>query len=111
MIVPPRVVHAGLLIRSAAREDAHDVARILREGADDGLVARSEEIDPAAVRRQIDGATAASNSLYIVATIPRVNSTLQGTTGGDGNDAQARARPTGDDEDEVIGFLVLEGAP
>lgn len=73
----------------AVREDAHACANILKESADDGLVARSDEVDPAQVMRQIEFARAASNSLFIVATVPK----------GD------------DDEDEVIGLLVLEGAP
>jgi len=76
----------------AVREDAHACARILKESADDGLVARSDEVDPAQVMRQIEAARAASNSLFIVATIP---------TSTDPND----------DDDEVIGLLLLEGAP
>ncbi len=80
----------GLQIRSATREDAHACARILKEGADDGLVARSDEVDPAAISRQIESARAASNSFAIVATVPKAG---------------------GGDDDEVIGLLLLEGAP
>ena len=87
MQVAPRVVRDGLIIREATRLDAHAVARILREGADHGLVARSDEVDPAACSRQIEVARATANSLVLVATIP-----------------------AGDD-DEVIGLLTLEGAP
>jgi len=79
-----------LLIRSATREDAHACARIFREGADDGLVARSDEVDAAAISRQIESARAASNSFCIVATMPK---------------------PGQPDEEEVIGLLFLEGAP
>jgi ribosomal protein S18 acetylase RimI-like enzyme len=85
--VAPRVVRDGLIIREATRLDAHAVARILKEGADRGLVARSDEVDPGACSRQIEFARAATNSLVVVATIP-----------------------SGDD-DEVIGLLTLEGAP
>jgi ribosomal protein S18 acetylase RimI-like enzyme len=77
-----------LVVRCARREDAHACARILKEGADDGLVARSDEVDPAAIARQIESARATSNSLFIVATTPH-----------------------GDGDDEVIGLLLLEGAP
>lgn len=87
MQVAPRAVRDGLIIREATRLDAHAVARILKEGADFGLVARSDEVDPAACSRQIEFARAAANSLVVVATIP-----------------------AGDD-DEVIGLLTLEGAP
>ena len=73
----------------AVREDAHACARILKEGADDGLVARSDEVDPGALSRQIESARAASNSLFIVAAIPHA----------------------GDRDDEVIGLILLEGAP
>jgi ribosomal protein S18 acetylase RimI-like enzyme len=91
--VERRVVGENLVIRQATRVDAHAIARILKEGADDGLVARSDEVDPGAVTRQIETARAAANSLYIVAAIPP-------------------PRPTDDpDEDEVIGLLMLEGAP
>lgn len=90
MQVAPRAVRDGLIIREATRLDAHAVARILREGADHGLVARSDEVDPAACSRQIEVARAAANSLVVVATIP--------------------AGPAGED-DEVIGLLTLEGAP
>lgn len=76
----------------AVREDAHACARILKESADDGLVARSDEVDPAQVMRQIEAARAASNSLFIVAAVP------------------ASSDPN-DDDDEVIGLLLLEGAP
>ena len=98
-------VHDRLLIRCATREDAHDIARILKEGADDGLVARSDEVDPAAISRQIESARAASNSLFIVATIPRDAKTpAQGAV-------RAPNASTDDDDDEVIGMLLLEGAP
>lgn len=66
------------------------MARILKEGADFGLVARSDEVDPGACSRQIEFARAAANSLVVVATIPI---------------------PAHPDEDEVIGLLTLEGAP
>jgi ribosomal protein S18 acetylase RimI-like enzyme len=82
-----------LLFRSATREDAHACARILKEGADDGLVARSDEVDAGAISRQIESARAASNSFCLVATIP---ATSKGADAG---------------EDEVIGLLLLEGAP
>lgn len=71
----------------AVREDAHSCANILKESADDGLVARSDEVDPTQVMRQIELARASSNSLFIVATVPK------------------------GDDDEVIGLLLLEGAP
>jgi ribosomal protein S18 acetylase RimI-like enzyme len=88
--IVPRRVDDRLLLRGATRSDAHAIARILREGADDGLVARSEEVDPAAISRQIEAARAASNSLFIVA---------------------ARPREDDPDDDEVLGLLLLEGAP
>ena len=90
MQVAPRAVREGLLIREATRLDAHAVARILKEGADHGLVARSDEVDPGACSRQIEFARAAANSLVVVATIP------------------IAGHP---DDDEVIGLLTLEGAP
>ncbi len=80
----------GLVIRPATRTDAHAIARILKEGSDDGLVARSDEVDPAAVSRQIEATRAAANGLYIVAAVPN------------------HVTP---DDDEVIGLLTLEGAP
>ncbi len=88
--VAPRLVNDRLLLRQATRLDAHAIARILREGADDGLVARSDEVDPAAVSRQVEAVRAMSNSLFLVATIPE---------------------PGAPDDDEVIGMLSLEGAP
>jgi ribosomal protein S18 acetylase RimI-like enzyme len=88
--VEPRVVHEHLVLRQATRLDAHAIARILREGADDGLVARSDEVDPGAVSRQIEAARATGNSLYIVAAVPDPNSP---------------------EDDEVVGLLSLEGAP
>lgn len=90
MQVAPRPVHDRLLIRQATRLDAHPIARILKEGADDGLVARSDEVDPGAVSRQIELARAAANSLYVVVAIPN------------------RESP---EDDEVIGLALLEGAP
>jgi ribosomal protein S18 acetylase RimI-like enzyme len=72
----------------AVREDAHACARILKEGADDGLVARSDEVDPGAISRQIESARAASNSIFLVAVVPKAP-----------------------DDDEVIGLILLEGAP
>ena len=89
MHVATRRVSEKLVLRCATREDAHDCARILKEGADDGLVARSDEVDPKAISRQIESARAASNSLFIVAAVPD---------------------DSGDD-DTVIGLLALEGAP
>jgi len=89
--VAPRTVREGLTIREATRVDCHAIARILKEGADHGLVARSDEVDPAAVSRQIEFARAAANSLIIVATVP--------------------VHHAGHDDDEVIGLLTLEGAP
>lgn len=89
MQVERRVVGENLVIRQATRVDAHAIARILKEGADDGLVARSDEVDPGAVTRQIEAARAAANSLYVVAAVPTADP----------------------DEDEVIGLLMLEGAP
>jgi ribosomal protein S18 acetylase RimI-like enzyme len=86
--VAPRLVRDDLLIRSAVREDAHSIARILKVSADHGLVARSDEVDPGAVSRQIESARAAPNSLYVVAAVPK-----------------------GEDDDEVIGLLLLEGTP
>jgi ribosomal protein S18 acetylase RimI-like enzyme len=83
-------VHDSLTLRMAVREDAHACARILKEGADDGLVARSDEVDAGALSRQIESARAASNSLFIVATQP---------VGAER------------DDDEVIGLILLEGAP
>jgi ribosomal protein S18 acetylase RimI-like enzyme len=94
--VAPVNVHAQLRLRMATREDAHACARILKLGADDGLVARSEEVDPAAISRQIELARAASNSLFIVATIPR---------------PRAETESARDDDAEVVGLLLLEGAP
>ena len=91
MHVATRRVSEKLVLRCATREDAHDCARILKEGADDGLVARSDEVDPGAVSRQIESARAASNSLFIVAAVP---------------DETAH-----DHDDTVIGLLALEGAP
>ncbi len=73
----------------AVREDAHACARILKEGADDGLVARSDEVVPAGISRQIEAARAASNSIFLVAVVP--------TEAGD--------------DDEVTGLILLEGAP
>jgi RimJ/RimL family protein N-acetyltransferase len=86
--VAPRTVREGLTIREATRVDCHAIARILKEGADHGLVARSDEVDPAAVSRQIEAARAAANSMVVVATVPAAH-----------------------DDDEVIGLLTLEGAP
>ncbi len=87
MQVEPRKLRDDLVIRGAVREDAHAIARILKEGADDGLVSRVDEVDPAAVSRQIEFARAMSNSLYVVAAVPLP------------------------DDDEVIGLLALEGQP
>lgn len=87
MQVAPRIIREGLVIREATRLDAHAIARILKETADLGLVARSDEVDPAAISRQIEVARAAHNSLVIVAVIPH------------------------GDDDTVIGLLTLEGAP
>lgn len=89
MQVASRIVREGLTIREATRVDCHAIARILKEGADHGLVARSDEVDPAAVSRQIEAARAAANSLVMVAAVPTGH----------------------DDDDEVIGLLTLEGAP
>jgi ribosomal protein S18 acetylase RimI-like enzyme len=92
--VAPRKLE-NLLLRCATREDAHACAEILREGADDGLVARADEVSAAALMRQIESARAASNSLCIVATR-----------------APAAKGPRHDDlDDDVIGLLLLEGAP
>lgn len=87
MQVAPRKVREGLVIREATRIDAHAIARILKESADLGLVARSDEVDPAAVSRQIEVARSANNSLVIVAVVPH------------------------GDDDTVVGLLTLEGAP
>lgn len=75
------------MLREATRLDAHANARILKEVSDRGLVARADEVDPAAVSRQIEAARAAANSLVIVAAVPD------------------------HDDDRVIGLLTLEGAP
>ncbi|MBI2389407.1 MAG: GNAT family N-acetyltransferase [Deltaproteobacteria bacterium] len=80
------------MLREATRLDAHAIARILKEVSDLGLVARADEVDPAAVSRQIEVARAAANSLVIVAAVPD------------------RAVPDHED-DKVIGLLTLEGAP
>ena len=110
-IVPRRQHDAGggsgttLLLRCATREDAHAIARILKESADDGLVARSDEVDPGAVSRQIESARAASNSLYIVATIQKPGIPTSGSP------VFANATAEAFDDDEVIGLLLLEGAP
>jgi ribosomal protein S18 acetylase RimI-like enzyme len=85
--VEQRRLRDDLVIRGAVREDAHAIARILKEGADDGLVSRVDEVDPGAVSRQVEFARAMSNSLYVVAAIPVP------------------------DDDEVIGLLLLEGQP
>jgi len=85
--VAPRIIRDSLILREATRVDAHAIARILKESADLGLVARSDEVDPAAVSRQIEVARAAHNSLVIVAVVPH------------------------GDDDTVIGLLTLEGAP
>jgi ribosomal protein S18 acetylase RimI-like enzyme len=89
-------VHDSLVLRMAVREDAHACARILKEGADDGLVARSDEVDPGALSRQIESARAASNSLFIVATVPA---------------KPASGERADRDDDQVIGLILLEGAP
>ena len=86
-----------LVLRMAVREDAHACANILKESADDGLVARSDEVDPVQVARQIESARAASNSLFVVAVVPS----------GDGPFENAHEG----DDDVVIGLLLLEGAP
>jgi ribosomal protein S18 acetylase RimI-like enzyme len=85
-----RNIHDKLVLRMAVREDAHACANILKESADDGLVARSDEVDPAQVMRQIEFARAASNSLFVVAVVPAEKE---------------------EDDDEIIGLLLLEGAP
>ncbi|GAC1359506.1 MAG: GNAT family N-acetyltransferase [Polyangiales bacterium] len=90
MQLAPRRVRDDLVLRMATREDAHACARILKESADDGLVARSDEVDPGQLSRQIEAARAASNSLFIVAVTPT---------------------PAGADDDVVVGLLLLEGAP
>jgi ribosomal protein S18 acetylase RimI-like enzyme len=90
--VAPRTFDGPLVLRAASRLDAHAITRILREGADDGLVTRSDEVDAGAVSRQIELARAAANSLYIVAAQPGPN-------------------PLQPDDDEVVGLLLLEGAP
>lgn len=87
MQVETRRLRDDLVIRGAVREDAHAIARILKEGADDGLVARVDEVDPGAVSRQIEFARAMSNSIYAVAAIPVP------------------------EDDEVVGLLLLEGQP
>jgi ribosomal protein S18 acetylase RimI-like enzyme len=89
--IAPRKIRDDLLLRGAVRTDAHAIAHILKAGADDGLVARSEEVDPAAIARQIELARAASNSLAIVAARPVV---IDGSA-----------------DDEVVGLIMLEGAP
>lgn len=75
------------MLREGTRIDAYAMARILKEAADLGLVARADEVDPAAVSRQIEVARASNNSLVLVAAVP------QG------------------DDDTVVGLLTLEGAP
>ncbi|MBL8721787.1 MAG: GNAT family N-acetyltransferase [Myxococcales bacterium] len=92
MHVAPRLLDGPLILRAATRLDAHPITRILREGADDGLVTRSDEVDAGAVSRQIELARAAANSLYVVAALPGDN-------------------PLQPDDDEVVGLLLLEGAP
>ncbi len=87
MQVAPRIVREGLVIREATRIDAYAMARILKEAADLGLAARADEVDPAALSRQIEVARALNNSLVVVAAVP------QG------------------DDDTVVGMLTLEGAP
>ena len=92
MQVASRHLDGPLILRAATRLDAHPIARILREGANDGLVARSDEVDAGAVSRQVELARSAANSLYIVAARPGQN-------------------PLHPEDDEVVGLLLLEGAP
>jgi putative acetyltransferase len=89
--ITPRTIRPDLTLRCATRNDAHAIANILKDGADDGLVARSDEVDPKAIARQIDFARASSNSVFVVATRPITND--------------------GEPDDEVIGLILLEGAP
>jgi ribosomal protein S18 acetylase RimI-like enzyme len=95
-----RRIHDKLVLRMAVREDAHACANILKESADDGLVARSEEVDPVQVMRQIEFARAASNSLFLVAVVPTEKAADDGG-----------ARVADDDDELIIGLLLLEGAP
>ena len=90
----------------AVREDAHDIARILKESADDGLVARSDEVDVPSVMRQLEAARASGNSLFIVAAEP-----LEDAHGSSGEIDIDLAPPVPAHDDRVVGLLALEGAP
>jgi ribosomal protein S18 acetylase RimI-like enzyme len=90
----------------AVREDAHDIARILKESADDGLVARSDEVDVPSVMRQLEAGRAAGNSLFIVAAVP-TEKDVWGTSAVD----IELAPPVPTHDDQVVGMLALEGAP
>jgi ribosomal protein S18 acetylase RimI-like enzyme len=92
----------------AVREDAHDIARILKESADDGLVARSDEVDVPSVMRQLEAARASGNSMFLVAAEPVVAESRSGGHPDDDNDLTV---PVPAHDDKVVGLLALEGAP